>query len=195
MKQPAKGQVLLLAGAVTLMAVAGALRISQQVAAHRTTTNSVAALSARGFTLQHAPPRFQIPLLRNAGPVTDAFAPGSGTTDHDLKTLADLHSVKQLGLSETSITDEGLRHLTTLSELEHLNLNHTNISDDGLAELSRLPNLQSICLCGTTVSDNGLKYLAAMPKLESAQLGRDKITDTGIDAFRPLCKRFIKIHR
>ena len=104
----------------------------------------------------------------------------SSCTDSDLKHLADLKDLRQLGLARTSITDAGLEHLKGLTELETLNLQATNITDVGLTHVKNLIGLRDLNLGGTQITDAGLQQLRALTKLEVLNLVQTRITGAGL---------------
>lgn len=158
---------------------------------------AVKMLRAKGVEFYVAPSLLSEVFGHNPfAPVLEVYAENSSISDLDLKYVAQLSDVKKLQLSRTGVTDKGMVHVATLQNLELLELGSTSVSDNGLHALRSLPRLRFLYLGGTKVTDNGLKHLAKMSALESVTLSSCfGVTDDGIRDFRPLCARFVKVHR
>ena len=63
---------------------------------------------------------------------------GTDVQDDDLKYLAGLKSLQDLGLGNTAITDQGLPYLLDLSGLEQLNVAGTTVTPEGAEKWQRL---------------------------------------------------------
>jgi hypothetical protein len=91
-------------------------------------------------------------------------------TDSDLKHLAGLTGLQELGLSYTQVTDAGLKSLAGLARLQGLYLSSTQVTDAGLAHLAGLSRLKTLDLRNTQVTDAGMQQLEqALPKLYIAK--------------------------
>jgi Leucine-rich repeat (LRR) protein len=67
-------------------------------------------------------------------------------TDAELKKLAALTKLQELGLRSTQVTDAGLKALAPLKNLHTLDLSNTKVTDAGLKELAPLKNLHTLKL-------------------------------------------------
>src|SRR5262245_11442370 len=84
------------------------------------------------------------------------------TADSDLQPLAALKSLKSLTLGLTRITDHGVKELVTLSTLRTLHLAGCAVGDESLNHLSKLDSLEVINLGFTQVTDAGLMHLGTL---------------------------------
>jgi hypothetical protein len=74
----------------------------------------------------------------------------------DLAPIAQLQTVRHLGITDSDVDDRVVPFLTPLSSLEYLSLYGTHITDNGLQQLSSLSYLRSIVVTKTKVTKSGL---------------------------------------
>lgn len=100
-------------------------------------------------------------------------------TDHGLRHLAGMTSLRELDLSGTSITDAGLSVLRGLTSLERVSLSNTQVTDAGLRAFDRCERLVEVNLMWTATGDGALAALRGRPGLRRLHTGND-VTDDGI---------------
>ncbi len=109
---------------------------------------------------------------------------GTGTTDDDLKSLADLPGLTVLTFEGTTVSDAGIAHLKGVKGLKVLSLEDTKVSDAGLAHLTGLPKLRSLDLTGTRITDAGVEHLVRMKGLREIIVEGTQITPEGVKTLR-----------
>lgn len=110
-------------------------------------------------------------------------------SDTSMPYLAQLTSLKKLGLSHSSVSDRGLKYIPALASLEQLSLPREGITDRGIgyvAELKQLKHLDAGGVCPVDLDTGGytdiaLEYLSTLPALESLTMASGMgITDRGM---------------
>ena len=81
----------------------------------------------------HVPPWLRS-LVPNRHVVYVEFT-GTGATDSDVAPVAELHHVRQLGLSYTKITDRTLSNIADMNELEFLHIEQCTLSEQAIKKL------------------------------------------------------------
>lgn len=78
-------------------------------------------------------------------------------SDDSILHLKSLHSIEDLGLSNTPLTDEAVKSISELVNLKKLNLQRTQITNDCLTFLSKLKKLTLVDMRWTKVDEEGIK--------------------------------------
>jgi hypothetical protein len=106
---------------------------------------------------------------------------GTGISDRGLLYLFPLQNLEVLHLNK-AITDEGLATLARLHRLVELRLTDSQVTDAGMKVLKNFPGLQRLDLEGTQVTAKGLEALKGAP-LKQLHLG-PKMTDAASQALK-----------
>jgi len=101
--------------------------------------------------------------------------------------LSKMRSLKNLGITNSTLTNENLPALKGLS-LDSLDLSkNPQINAESLAIVAKtFPNLKTLYLVGTSVSCDGIPYLYSLKKLKGLDLSNMPIDDTCIERVLPL---------
>ncbi len=109
----------------------------------------------------------------------------TGITDADLKHLAGLRRLEDLRLYDNPrITGSGLACLAQMHSLKMLGLSFTSIGDAGLGCLPEIPSLRSLELMRTPITDAGLERLSTLRGLENLDILETRVTEEGADWLR-----------
>jgi hypothetical protein len=104
----------------------------------------------------------------------------------DLKALAHLDCLEELGLQGQTIDDATLDRVVALARDSSVSAFDGSRAGRLKCEAS-LGQLRSLCLGETSVTDKGLKELVAIPRLERLSLiGNRKVTDAGLSQLATL---------
>jgi formylglycine-generating enzyme required for sulfatase activity/Leucine-rich repeat (LRR) protein len=105
---------------------------------------------------------------------------GAQVTDEGVKNLAGLTGLVALDLRETKVTGGCLMYLQALSKLRALNFDGSQAMGVGLQNLESLPQLELLGLSGTSLSDEDLVCLVPLKRLDTVNLSSTKVTDEGL---------------
>lgn len=94
---------------------------------------------------------------------------GKSIDNECMKHVAQMKSMRVLGLNDTRVDDEGIKLLAGLN-LKEVHLFRTAVGDEGLRVLSQMPNMETLNLRDTRLSDQGVEYLANLKKLKKLDL-------------------------
>ncbi|KAL3832440.1 hypothetical protein ACJMK2_024082 [Sinanodonta woodiana] len=96
--------------------------------------------------------------------------------------IGQIHSLKQLLLSNTKLTDDGMVHLKDLSSLEVLNIDRTSVSDVGAIFIGGFPKLIELSMSSTRVSSRFLLegILNQCQYLTKLNLSRTRVSNKGV---------------
>ena len=104
---------------------------------------------------------------------------------HDLTPIAELRSLRFLGLSGLPLTDKSLRALSGLTELDTLQLGwDIPITDVGLTHIEDLTRLTGLDLNGAPVTDEGLQFVLNIEKLHHLNIAGTKITGAILEGLK-----------
>ncbi|TKJ41944.1 hypothetical protein CEE36_07770 [candidate division TA06 bacterium B3_TA06] len=104
----------------------------------------------------------------------------------DLRNIARLKNLKELGLSGEGVGDAELEYIANLENLRVLTLEGTSVTDSDLTYLKGLPNLRKLELSYCNLTDQGLKHIGTLEGLRELYLGGNQITDAGLDHLKGL---------
>lgn len=125
---------------------------------------------------------------------------GGSMTDNGLNELAEMNSLRTLGLhhlaitgdqlppntfpklkmldlSDTRFTNQGLKNLSPNASLVYLHLSNTNVSSAGLQELSKFPNLRALRLGNLNIEAAAFAKLANLKRLYQLDLQGTAVND------------------
>jgi Leucine-rich repeat (LRR) protein len=105
---------------------------------------------------------------------------GAQVTDEGVKELAGLTGLVALDLRETKVTGGCLMYLRALSKLRALNFDGSQAMGVGLQNLESLSQLELLGLSGTSLSDEDLVCLVPLKRLDTLNLSSTKVTDEGL---------------
>ena len=135
---------------------------------------AIAALKRRGIIV--------LPVAAESNYLSVNFVNARSVSPEDISLLSLLkEQIIWLNLSRTSISDENIKSIAELSSLRRLNLEHTAISDLGVQSLLPLPNLIYLNVIGTKVTDGGIAHLSAAKKLKKLFIYQTSITRAGFE--------------
>ncbi|MBS0260785.1 MAG: SMI1/KNR4 family protein [Planctomycetes bacterium] len=119
--------------------------------------------------------------------ITDlTMAPGM--TDAALASVANMKSLRRLGLEKMRFQGDGLKYLSAMIDLQSLSLFESEIGEGALNHLPRLPGLIQLNLNMTRVPDSALEPLARISSLKDLSLGQSQVTGSGLRFLQKLRK-------
>jgi Leucine-rich repeat (LRR) protein len=129
------------------------------------------------------------PALEIIGTMTsleEFFAPNE-FRDEELRLLAGLVNLRQLGLFGGYLTDAGLAHLKGMTRVQYLDLTGNEYTDAGLAHLKGMMHLQELNLTGNrAITDNGVAHLRGFVHLTTLHLSGTRVTDGSLAQLKDL---------
>lgn len=124
-------------------------------------------------------------LLRQQTEIHTLLADHSQITDAGLESVAGLHNLRWLDLSDSpQVTSAGMKHLHDLTQLEFINLRRTQVSDEGLAHLQDKKHLRRLDLGMTKVTGTGLRRVTASTQLRELHFWGNVVEDDSLAALR-----------
>ena len=111
--------------------------------------------------------------------------------DHHVHALAQLASLRTLGVFETSFSDAHVVHLSAMTSLERFDGGYTKLTDAGIASLPPLAALTDLSLNELPIGDASVPALAARTSLRVLGLVHTKISAAGfrtLSAALPDCE-------
>ncbi len=102
----------------------------------------------------------------------------------DLKPIAGLIDLRDVGLLMTPLTDAGLAPVAGWTRLEKLTLGRTKITDAGLNHLSHLASLTELDLSETAITDAGLDVFEGMRSLKKLDVTGTQVSPERLARFR-----------
>jgi hypothetical protein len=85
----------------------------------------------------------------------------------DFDALGQMHTLRELNISNTAIANDRIQALTQLPHLEKLYFRNTALDDEGLEAVSRIPTLKRIGICSEPrVTSIGLQHIAHIADVE-----------------------------
>lgn len=131
-------------------------------------------------------------------------------TDADLTHLADVGTIKILGLNSPHLTGSGLRNLARLdietlmltgplgselwqslkshSQLQGVTIWSATLNADGIETMARLPNLQYIAWTGGSITAAAVSSLSRLPTHIALSLHSDDLASITVDQASRLCR-------
>lgn len=157
-----------------------------------------------------------LPVLVEHHQILDTLELGtSQVTDSGLRHLAELHDLKNLGLSGTKVNGSGLGYLvgecafeiinignsgvdnttfdvvTEFPSLEELVCFELNITSYALTSINKLQKLRLLSLNGTQVSNYAVRLISELPCLETVDLGSTGVDDDSVPCFDAMSKQHL----
>ncbi len=99
--------------------------------------------------------------------------------------LGNLHSLRYLSITGTTLTNQHfdeLRLLSNMNSLTELDLSTTNVSS--LEFLASMSDLEVLRLVATRITDDDMQLIATLEKLRVLEVGWTEITDASVDVLR-----------
>jgi len=109
---------------------------------------------------------------------------GSPLTDEALRTICQIHSLKELMIAGNGFTDGGIEMLARLPNLETLNIGRPGLNDETLKRLAELPKLRELAWMygkDVSVTMSALSALNALAGLESLSASEVRQDNEGLD--------------
>lgn len=102
-----------------------------------------------------------------------------------------LNGITSLSLNAANMSNDDLRHIAQMRSLEEIGLEAVPIDGEALAHLAKMPRLKGLSLWMTRLSDDTLDGLLKIKRLESVSVGETFVTPQGAERVRralPDCK-------
>lgn len=115
-------------------------------------------------------------------------ASGTPVTDKEIKSIAGLENLRELGLGKTKITGKNLPELLDLKHLHILKLHGNQLKSKDVEPLLKFPGLQSLYLWGNDFSEKDLKSLRKKAGKMHLDLGTSPDTTT-LQLNKPLAEK------
>lgn len=113
---------------------------------------------------------------------------GKSIGNDAMNIVAQMESLRVLGLVDTAVNDEGVKKLRDLN-LTEIHLFRTSVGDEGIKVFATMPNMSTLNLRDTKVSDEAMAAIAGLKKLRKLDLSEctsPGITDASADAIAKL---------
>lgn len=101
--------------------------------------------------------------------------------DDDLAPLAELPTLRWLGLFNSPITGAGLKPLSALESLNNIHITSEVFNDDGVKALAQFPSLIGMHLQSPAVTNEGIEAISKSPKLVNLFLSLKGVDEHGIE--------------
>jgi hypothetical protein len=89
------------------------------------------------------------------------------------------HTIKELGISHTSISEAGINTLSTCTRLQSLDLSGNRFDESCLKLIGRSTSIRTLNLSDTSVTDLGMLHISNMTSLEELLLQSVSVSDVG----------------
>ena len=109
---------------------------------------------------------------------------GTACGDEFAREIAQVKSLRFLGLGKSNITDAGLPELARLTGLETLELQETQVRSAGLAALKPLVNLKTLDLSQAAVDDSAVDVSRGFAGLQVLKIKGTQLSEQGLKSIQ-----------